>query len=74
MMMAMTEEAARRQVVVLAPMPLEMDAVVRAFGLERTGQEHGAPWSGRVGLSEITALHTGMGPPVTRSSAKRPSG
>jgi len=65
----MTDKAARRHVVVLAPMPLELDAVVQAFGLQRTGEDLADPWIGRVGQSEVTALHTGMGPPVTRATA-----
>ena len=50
-------------------MPLEMEAVTRAFGLRPSGDEPRAPWSGRVGRSEVTAIHTGMGPSVTRLAA-----
>lgn len=55
-----------RHVVVLAPMPLEMDAIVAAFGLERTGDGKTPPWKGRLGNSDITAIHIGMGPSSTR--------
>ena len=48
-------------IVVLAPMPLELDAVVEAFGLERSGVAGGG-WTGRVGSSTVSAHLTGMGP------------
>src|ERR1700732_5401800 len=41
--------SATRHVVVLAPMPLEMDAIVRAFGLNATQDDADAPWTGRGG-------------------------
>jgi nucleoside phosphorylase len=63
--------AARRRVVVLAPMPLEMDAIVAAFGLTATSEAKGAPWVGRVGQSDVTAIHIGMGPPSTRAATTR---
>jgi adenosylhomocysteine nucleosidase len=63
-------EPARRHVVVLAPMPLEMDAIVTAFGLGPTGGDDGA-WVGRVGGSDVTAIHIGMGPPVTHAATSR---
>lgn len=59
-----------RRVVVLAPMPLEMHAIVKAFGLSPTGDES-APWTGRVGNSDVTAIHIGMGPPLTRVATAR---
>jgi adenosylhomocysteine nucleosidase len=59
----------RRHVVVLAPMPLELQAIVRAFGLR--GGEDGGRWTGRVGHSDITAVHIGMGPPLTRVATAR---
>jgi nucleoside phosphorylase len=62
---------ADRHVVVLAPMPLEMDAIVRAFGLSPVADSHGAPHAGRVGGSSVTALHIGMGPPLTRRALAR---
>ena len=37
----MTDDTAVRQVVVLAPMPLEMHAIVTAFGLSRTSDAEG---------------------------------
>ncbi len=57
-------------VVVLAPMPLEMDAIVAAFGL-RT--EPGEPvWAtGDLGPISVSALHIGMGPPATRAAVAR---
>src|SRR5688500_13677223 len=60
-----------RRVVVLAPMPLEMDAITTAFGLSPTSDARGAPWTGRVGTSEVTAIHIGMGPPLTRVATAR---
>jgi nucleoside phosphorylase len=60
-----------RHVVVLAPMPLEMKAIVAAFGLRSTGDGTAAPWAGQVGRSQVTALHIGMGPPVTRAAVSR---
>jgi nucleoside phosphorylase len=63
--------AADRHVVILAPMPLEMDAIVTAFGLIPADDAEGSPWAGRVGRSEVTAIHIGMGPPVTRVATTR---
>jgi nucleoside phosphorylase len=60
-----------RHVVILAPMPLEMNAIVTAFGLSPTGHAGGSPWTGRVGGSEVTAIHIGMGPPLTRVATSR---
>ena len=60
-----------RQVVILAPMPLEMHAIVAAFGLSPTDGAEGAPWAGRVGNSQVTAVHIGMGPPLTRAALSR---
>ena len=56
----MTAPSARRRVVVLAPMPLEMNAITTAFGLTRTKPTKGAPWTGHVGNSGVTAIHIGM--------------
>src|SRR5437868_9960717 len=64
-------ETDRRRVVILAPMPLEMDAITTAFGLTPTSDAKGAPWTGRVGNSDVTAIHIGMGPPVTRVATAR---
>jgi nucleoside phosphorylase len=55
-------------VVILAPMPLEMAAITAAFGLHPTGDRIKAPWTGRVGDSEVTAIHIGMGPTRTREA------
>jgi hypothetical protein len=52
-------------------MPLEMDAITTAFGLSPTSDATGAPWTGRVGDSEVTAIHIGMGPPLTRAAVNR---
>ena len=52
-------------------MPLEMDAIVTAFGLSPTSEEQGAPWTGPVGESDVTAIHIGMGPPLTRAATAR---
>lgn len=64
-------DAARRHVVILAPMPLEMDAIVAAFGLAPSSDTTGAPWTGRVGSSDVTAIHVGMGPASTRDATAR---
>jgi nucleoside phosphorylase len=69
--MTMTSERDGRHVVVLAPMPLEMDAIVTAFGLTPTSNTKGAPWTGHVGNSRVTAIHIGMGPPLTRTATSR---
>jgi nucleoside phosphorylase len=66
-----SQKPGRRQVVVLAPMPLEMKAIVTAFGLKPVDDSESAPWSGRVGESEVTAVHIGMGPPLTRLALSR---
>jgi nucleoside phosphorylase len=49
-------------------MPLEMDAIVTAFALHPVSADESAPWSGQVGGSEVTAIHIGMGPPLTRAA------
>lgn len=69
--MAMPTESVDRQVVVLAPMPLELDAIVTAFGLSSSGGAAGGPPTGRVGNSTVTAIHIGMGPPLTRAATSR---
>jgi adenosylhomocysteine nucleosidase len=60
-----------RQVVILAPMPLEMAAVTSTFGLHPVGDRFKAPWRGEVGGSAITAIHIGMGPARTREATVR---
>jgi adenosylhomocysteine nucleosidase len=67
----MSAAPAQRHVVVLAPMPLELHAIVTAFGLTRTGASDDARWKGRVGGSDVTAIHIGMGPPLTRAATNR---
>ena len=67
----MPANEAQRHVVVLAPMPLEMQAIVTAFGLSRTGPGGHVPWTGRVGASDVSAIHIGMGPPLTRAALER---
>jgi adenosylhomocysteine nucleosidase len=52
-------------------MPLEMHAVVTAFGLSPTSDAEGAPCTGRVGESDVTAIHVGMGPELTRAATSR---
>jgi adenosylhomocysteine nucleosidase len=69
--MAMTNKRVDRHVVVLAPMPLEMSAIVTAFGLTRTSDATGAPWTGQIGNSHVSAIHIGMGPPLTRAATTR---
>ena len=67
----MGTQSDNRRVVVLAPMPLEMDAITTAFGLQPTSDAKGAPWTGRVGNSDVTAIHIGMGPALTRVATSR---
>ena len=67
----MATSSAPRRVVVLAPMPLEMKAIVTAFGLAPTGDRKRDPWAGRVGGADVTAIHIGMGPAVTRAATTR---
>jgi adenosylhomocysteine nucleosidase len=67
----MPTDPGRRRVVILAPMPLEMQAIVTVFGLSPTSDAEGAPCTGRVGGSEVTAIHIGMGPPLTRAATAR---
>jgi uridine phosphorylase len=57
-----------RSLVVLAPMPLEMHAIVTAFGLTPFRDAEPAPSRGRVGDADVTAIHIGMGPPATRTA------
>src|SRR5580698_4111134 len=68
---AMTYHSVSRHVVVLAPMPLEMKAIVTAFGLSPTSDTKGTSWTGHVGNSHVTAIHIGMGPPLTRAAISR---
>jgi adenosylhomocysteine nucleosidase len=64
-------DPATRKVVVLAPMPLEMEAITRAFGLEPVNDAAESHWIGRLGRSEVTAVHIGMGPGLTRIALER---
>jgi nucleoside phosphorylase/outer membrane murein-binding lipoprotein Lpp len=52
-------------------MPLEMKAIVAAFGLSPTSDAKQGPWSGMVGHSDVTAIHIGMGPSTTRRATSR---
>ena len=67
----MPDDSTRRHVVVLAPMPLEMHTIVTAFALRAISDTKGAPWTGQVGTSKVTAVHIGMGPPSTRAATSR---
>ena len=60
----------RRHVVVLAPLPVELDAVVAAFGLDAGAGDDGR-WSGRCGGSAVTAFRAGMGPAAARATTAR---
>ena len=61
----------QRHVVVLAPMPLEMDAIVRAFALAPIADGPLSPHTGMVGGSSVTAVHIGMGPPLRAQALVR---
>ena len=63
----MTAETSVRHVAVLAPMPLELEAIVTAFELEPDEARPGRH-VGRVGNSRVTCTHIGMGPPATRAA------
>jgi nucleoside phosphorylase len=52
-------------------MPLEMTAIVSAFGLSPASDAEGAPWTGRVGNSNVSGIHIGMGPQSTRAATSR---
>lgn len=52
-------------------MPLEMDAIVTAFGLSPSPDTNGHRWRGHLGRSRVTAIHIGMGPPLTRVATNR---
>ena len=52
-------------------MPLEMDAIVSAFGLSPAHEFADGPWMGQVGNSNVTAIHIGMGPALTRAATSR---
>jgi nucleoside phosphorylase len=52
-------------------MPLEMTAIVTAFELSPDDDIDEAPWTGRVGQSEVMAVHIGMGPRRTRLAMSR---
>jgi adenosylhomocysteine nucleosidase len=68
---AVPDRTPDRRVVILAPMPLEMEAVTTAFDLRPAGIGDGVPWTGRVGGSEVTAIHIGMGPAAARAAVAR---
>ena len=68
---AMPDDSPARNVVVLAPMPLEMHAIVKAFGVQPTTSDQLDPWRGRLGRSEVKVVHIGMGPPLTRAALQR---
>ena len=67
----MSDPPSTPHVVVLAPMPLEMDAIVAAFGLRPSGDDETGPWTGRVADTKVTAVHIGMGPQFTREAVQR---
>jgi adenosylhomocysteine nucleosidase len=48
-----------------------MNAVTAAFGLSPDSHEKGSAWSGVIGNSRVTAIHIGMGPPLTRVATNR---
>jgi nucleoside phosphorylase len=49
-------------------MPLEMEAIVQAFGLDPPDGDEEGHFEGRVGRSQVSAIHIGMGPSRTRSA------
>jgi hypothetical protein len=61
------DEPTPTHVAVLAPLPLELDAVVAAFGLQSTDGEP-LLWTGRCGGSSVSARRIGMGPAAARSA------
>jgi adenosylhomocysteine nucleosidase len=67
----MSNDPDRRPVVILAPMPLEMKAIRTAFELSPSRGTKDGPWTGQVGESDVTAIHIGMGPRLTRLATSR---
>jgi adenosylhomocysteine nucleosidase len=65
----MSDQATRRHVALLAPLPLEMDAVIAAFDLESSSADS-TQWTGRCGGSAVSAWRIGMGPPVARTATE----
>ncbi len=63
----MTAAPAPLHVVVLAPLPLEFDAVVAAFALPPPDDGNGSPVTGRVGTTRVSAVRLGMGMDRARS-------
>jgi hypothetical protein len=59
----------RRHVAVLAPLPLELEAVVAAFGLAPSDDPD--LWTGHLGASAVTAVRAGMGPEAAAAAAGR---
>ncbi|MGD0880580.1 MAG: hypothetical protein ABSB09_03285 [Acidimicrobiales bacterium] len=57
----MTAVPDTRHVVVLAPLPLEFDAVVTAFALRPPDDGVEAPVTGRIGGSRVSVVRLGMG-------------
>ncbi len=66
----MVDPGPTRHVAVLAPMPLEFEAIVTAFGLRPDDRRPGRH-VGRLGGSRVTCTHIGMGPPATREALHR---
>lgn len=62
---------ARVRVGVLAPMPAELKAVRRAFGLTRSSVDGVDACVGRVGDVEVIATTTGMGTVLARAATER---
>jgi len=65
-----SDESTRRHVAVLAPLPLELDAVITAFGLEPADAEP-LLWTGRCGRSYVSARRIGMGPAAARAATSQ---
>jgi nucleoside phosphorylase len=51
-------------------MPLELDAITAAFGLEAADGSDQS-YTGQLGNSNVTAVHIGMGPALTRAALAR---
>jgi hypothetical protein len=66
----MSVPSTRHHVAVLAPLPLELDAVVSAFGLASDGGDP-ALWTGSCGGSTVWARRIGMGPAAAREATAR---
>ena len=63
--------ATTARVAILAPMPSELRPVVKALGLRRRRGPGPAVFAGRVGVTEVLATGTGIGPALATEATER---